>query len=75
MDDLKIEYNLLLKRAKKGEAYLDNQEIALEKRDKWIPEFQKIINRMGVILGELGDVSTETVFNGFKFEEAKNENL
>jgi len=70
MDDLKIEYNLLLKRAKKGEAYLDNQEVALEKRDKWIPEFQKIINRMGVILGELGDVSTETVFNGFKFEEA-----
>lgn len=42
MDDLKIEYNKLLASEKKGEAYLNDDSIPGEERDKHIQRFRDI---------------------------------
>jgi len=65
MDKLRTEYNILLKRAQKGEAYLDNENIDVQKREKWIPEFLKIARRMGEIIRKLGNVTAYEILNGF----------
>lgn len=48
--DLKQEYNKLLGRAKKAEAYLDDKSIPDEQRNKWGPEYVKILDGLGELI-------------------------
>lgn len=53
MLELKKEYDELLAREKKAAEYLDNQNIPIAEREKWIPQYKSIINRLGAIMGEM----------------------
>ena len=64
------QYNQLIKREKKGEAYLDNPEVPAQEKEKWIGEFQKIIRALNdliwLIEKELGrNMTSEEILNGF----------
>ncbi len=51
---LLTEYNQLLDRQRKGAQYLDNNSIPLEDREKWKPEYAKILNRLSKLYTQLG---------------------
>lgn len=48
------EYNELLDRQRKGAQYLDNNSIPLEEREKWKPEYAKILKRLSELYTQLG---------------------
>lgn len=60
MNDLQSEFNILLIRYKKAGTYLDDQTIPYAKREQWMPEFEKILDRMNAIIAEL-NMQGETV--------------
>lgn len=66
---LKLKYNALLEREKLGEAYLDNEQIPEEKRDKALPRFQSICMELSVLLNQIGPHTTEESINGFRITE------
>ncbi len=49
-----LEYQELLDRQRKGATYLDNNSIPLEDREKWKPEYAKILNRLSELYTQLG---------------------
>ena len=49
-----LEYNQLLDRQRRGAQYLDNNSIPLEDREKWKPEYAKILNRLSELYAQLG---------------------
>lgn len=53
MSVLKNEYNDLLKRFYKATDYLNDKSIPLAERERWIPEYLKIANRLNEIVTEL----------------------
>jgi hypothetical protein len=69
IDDLKQNYNYLVARYKKAVAYLENESIPQTTREKHIPDYRKITNKMSEILGDfkhLGfEYTTEQILNGF----------
>lgn len=71
--ELKKEYNRLLERFWNGMAYLNNPNTPEEKKDKWLPEFEKIgeqLNIILLILKERGiDCSKTEILEGFGKEK------
>ncbi len=51
---LLTEYNQLLDRQRKGAQYLDNPKIPLAEREKWKPEYAKILKRLSELYTQLG---------------------
>lgn len=49
-----LEYNALLDRQRRGAQYLDNNSIPLEDREKWKPEYAKILKRLSELYTQLG---------------------
>lgn len=49
-----LEYNQLLDRQRKGAKYLDNKSIPLKEREKWKPEYAKILKRLSELYTQLG---------------------
>lgn len=66
LDELKRQYNKLLAREKKGEEYLDDTGRTEEEYLKWLPEFQKITNRLNALLKQIGSFTAKEVLHGFK---------
>lgn len=70
---LKQEYNALLIREAKAEVYLDNNLKSITDRELWVPEYQRVINRLGEIIEELKangvKITEEQIFGGFNPEE------
>lgn len=64
------QYNQLIKREKKGAAYLDNPNIPLDEREAMIPAFIKIIEGLDRILNALQQkgvtFTDDEVLNGFE---------
>lgn len=67
--DLKLKYNSILQRIRKGEVFLDDSSIPLPEREKYIPAFVTLTRKAGAILRELQqlgvDYSQEEFINGF----------
>jgi hypothetical protein len=62
--EMKKQYNALLTREKRAEKFF---EIATpEEVEKWIPEFNKIVEGLSALLGKIPDMTQEEIFNGFK---------
>lgn len=64
------QYNRLIKREKKGSAYLDNPDVPEQEKEKWIGEFQKILRALNDLISliekELGrNMTSEEILNGF----------
>jgi hypothetical protein len=69
LKDLKDKYNTLLKRHNKGALYLDDISMPAAEREKWIPEFIKIVTGLESTLSEIqisGEVTEDEILNGFK---------
>lgn len=69
---LKEEYNNLLIREAKAEIYLDDNSKSITDRELWVPEYQKVINRLGEIIEELGTngviITKDQILGGFNLE-------
>ena len=53
------------------EAYFDNDSISLEEREKWIPQYTRLIEELSKMIKEYEDttggrLSGETILNGFQ---------
>lgn len=69
IDNLKREYNKTLLRHIKAFIYLEDNNIPMNKREEWLPEFQKIIDNLNRILNTLEvyevKIKTQNVLSGF----------
>lgn len=70
MQTLKEEYNKLLEREKKAAQYLDDNTKPIAEREKWIPQYKNIIDRLGAIIDELRQLgykmTDNEIIEGFK---------
>ncbi len=66
----KEKYNQLLAREKKAESYLMNEKVPLEEREKWLPEYLRIVQQLGQMIYEYkqggNDITVDEQLNGFK---------
>ena len=49
-----LEYNQLLDRQRRGAQYLDKNTNPLEDREKWKPEYAKILKQLSKLYRQLG---------------------
>lgn len=63
---LKLQYNKTLERFNKAESYMDNKSIPEKDRDRWEPEFIKIMQQLNLLLVRIGEHTPDEVCNGFK---------
>lgn len=70
LEELMQRYDQELQRYSNGAIYLDNPAIPMCDREKWIPEFRKIINVLDSLVIQIKDVgyemSNNQILNGFK---------
>jgi len=71
MNKLKLKYNFLLKRLKKAIIFLDDNEIEISEREKFVPAYRKLVDDMQELLFQIGkwNYTTEHILNGFYIEE------
>jgi hypothetical protein len=65
----KAEFNKLLKRFDKAVTWFDNPKVAEAEKDKYEPEFKKIIHDLAVMVEEFrkqGPMTREEILFGFK---------
>jgi hypothetical protein len=72
--EYKKEYNALLVREKKAEAYLNDESIPLEERVAWGPAYNEICKRLGWLLQQIGGwtLKGNEVDNGFDIPVQEN---
>lgn len=64
----KAMYNKLLSREKKAELYLNNPNIEMNTiLNKYLPEYQKIVKKLSVLLLYLPDATENEILDGFKY--------
>lgn len=67
--DIKAEYNNCLSRFRKASRWIDDPSRSIEEIEKWLPEFQGIINHLGELLVEMRKMgikyTEDEVLNGF----------
>ena len=62
---LKSEYNFHLAELRKMESYLDEKKIPSDQREKSIPEFQRLSNKLSDLINAIGDYTEREVNEGF----------
>ena len=65
----KIHYNMELSRYKDAEKYMNRPDVSIAEKAKWIPELQKIQNKLSTILDAIGNYTRDEALEGFAFEE------
>lgn len=66
MDQHKLQYNQILERYKKAEAWLDFPQRTEPEVQKWMPEFEKIVGQLNLLLFAIGEHTTDEAVNGFE---------
>jgi hypothetical protein len=66
MPILKQQYNALLERHYKAAAYLDNQSIQIDEREKWVPSYRELVKELGRVLDKIGLYSDIEAMEGFE---------
>lgn len=64
--DAKIEYNKLLGRYKKAIEFFNNESVSQESKEKFLPDFQKVLEGLNYLLNKIFVYSKEEVLEGFK---------
>ena len=68
--NFKEEYNKLLAREKKAESYLMDERVPVEEREKWLPEYLRIVQQLGHMIYEYTqqgfNITVDEELNGFK---------
>jgi hypothetical protein len=69
---LKKQYNILLKRHNRATEYLDDMSKSINDREKWLPEYKTILQKLNSILGELKGlgikVTDDEIIDGFEVD-------
>jgi hypothetical protein len=67
--ELKARYNELVARWKKYEKFVENKDISMAEKLKWVPQAQKLTNEMSTMLdtmeGEDIKITEAEMFGGF----------
>lgn len=75
----KQRYNEYLLRHCKAEIYLNNNNISVSDREKWLPEYRDIVNQLNFILSILDEAEIkynfDNILGGFDIEEAKEQSV
>ena len=66
IDKSKKIYNELLERFNKANEYFERTDISQEDKQRFLPQFQKVISQMSFLLGEIEVYTKQEVFEGFK---------
>ncbi|CDX01273.1 Hypothetical protein DPCES_1386 [Desulfitobacterium hafniense] len=61
----KLQYNQILERYKKAELWLDSPMRTEPEVQKWMPEFEKIVDQLNLLLFAIGEHTTDEAVNGF----------
>lgn len=64
----KLQYNQLLQRYIKAEVYMSRDDISLEKKEKFLPELQRIQSDLSVLLDDIKNYTRHEALNGFNVE-------
>ena len=72
-EDFIKKYNALLQREKKAEKFLNDDTVDISKREKWLPEYEKIVSELGKMIHEYktmtgSDMPTEEILNGYSLK-------
>lgn len=70
-------YNTLLQREKKAEAFLNDEKVDIAKRERWLPEYEKIVSELGKMIKEYKnmtgeDMPEEEILNGYSSKTRQN---
>ncbi len=66
IENAKKEYNRLLERFNKANEYFDRTDVGQEEKEKFLPQFRKVLSHMSYLLGEIEVYTKQEVFEGFK---------
>lgn len=67
LNDKKRQYNELLMLYFKMEAFMDDESVRLEEKEKHIERLRKLIQGLNRLLGEIGKHTADEVVNGFQY--------
>lgn len=59
------EYNKLLKRYKDANVYFEREDIPQAEKEKFLPNFQKILTELSYLLSKVGIYAKEEALEGF----------
>ena len=69
LKEFKIAYNKLVLRHKKAEAYLNNNDIPMADREKYLPEFRKLLNNINKAIEDFNangiEMTADEILEGF----------
>ena len=76
-EDFIKKYNALLQREQKAEKFLNDDTVDISKREKWLPEYEKIVLELGKMIHEYkkmtgSDMPTEEILNGYSPKTRQN---
>ena len=71
INQYKLQYNQILERYKKAEAWLDSPGRTEPEVQKWMPEFEKIVDQLNLLLFAIGEHTTDEAANGFRLTGGK----
>lgn len=67
---MKEEYNTLVKKEAEAARHMDNNTEPVSKREKWVPSYKSIIDRLGAIIDELKakgyEMTQDEIAKGFE---------
>jgi FtsZ-binding cell division protein ZapB len=71
IEELKKKYNKLIATEKKAEAFFNNPNESMERKEKWLPKFQEITRELSMMMKQYCELTgkemmTDEVLNGFK---------
>jgi hypothetical protein len=75
ISELEKKYNAVLARAKKAEAYLDDESKHILTRQRYIKDYQKVVHELEAILKEIKFYEPENVLMGFSLDATVNNSL
>jgi hypothetical protein len=74
IDNLKREYNKTILRHWKAAVYLEDHEVPIPEREKWLPEYRKILDQLQTLLNQFDlygvKYTVDEALGGFNMEEA-----
>lgn len=66
INQYKLQYNQILERYKKAEAWLDSPERTEPEVQKWMSEFEKIVDQLNLLLFAIGEHAMDEAVSGFE---------
>lgn len=63
--EAKIEYNKLLKRYHKANEYFDREDVTQEEKEKFLIQFQEVLQGLNYLLGKIEVYTKQQVLEGF----------